>query len=109
VFRSDFNTIVVSDGISMGTEGMKASLMSREAVRTHRVGRARPQPRRGLHHRRLRQDHPAAAMALARLDIPGLVFYGGTIAAGHCKVRRAGQRHHDQDVFERRRGGKRQD
>src|SRR4029079_17300621 len=81
----DFNTIVVSDGISMGTEGMKASLMSRETVadsielvvRGHSLDAA-------VILVGCDKTIPAAAMALARLDIPGLVFYGGTIAAGHC-------------------------
>jgi dihydroxy-acid dehydratase len=79
----DFNTIVVTDGISMGTPGMKASLISREvvadsielAVEGHQldgvvciVG--------------CDKTIPAAAMALARMDIPGLVYYGGTILPG---------------------------
>jgi dihydroxy-acid dehydratase len=79
----DFNTIVVTDGISMGTPGMKASLISREivadsielAVEGHQldgvvciVG--------------CDKTIPAAAMALARMDIPGLVYYGGTIMPG---------------------------
>ncbi len=79
----DFNTIVVTDGISMGTPGMKASLISREvvadsielAVQGHQldgvvciVG--------------CDKTIPAAAMALARMDIPGLVYYGGTIMPG---------------------------
>jgi dihydroxy-acid dehydratase len=84
----DFNTIVVSDGISMGTEGMKASLMSREAVadsielvvRGHSLDAA-------CIIVGCDKTIPAAAMALARLDIPGLVFYGGTIAAGHCSTK----------------------
>ncbi len=93
----DFNTIVVSDGISMGTGGMRASLISREtiadsielAVRGHSldgviviVG--------------CDKTIPAAAMALARMNVPGLVFYGGSIAPGRYKD-------HDvtiQDVFE---------
>ena len=79
----DFNTIMVTDGISMGTPGMKASLISREvvadsielAVEGHQldgvvciVG--------------CDKTIPAAAMALARMDIPGLVYYGGTILPG---------------------------
>lgn len=79
----DFNTIVVTDGISMGTAGMKASLISREvvadsielAIEGHQldgvvciVG--------------CDKTIPAAAMALARMDIPGLVYYGGTILPG---------------------------
>ena len=79
----DFNTVMVTDGISMGTPGMKASLISREvvadsielAVEGHQldgvvciVG--------------CDKTIPAAAMALARMDIPGLVYYGGTIMPG---------------------------
>ncbi|HKL53867.1 MAG TPA: dihydroxy-acid dehydratase [Wenzhouxiangellaceae bacterium] len=79
----EFNTIMVTDGISMGSEGMHASLMSREtiadsielAVRGHcldavvvLVG--------------CDKTLPAAAMALARLDRPGLAFYGGSIMPG---------------------------
>jgi dihydroxy-acid dehydratase len=82
-FPVDFNTIVVTDGISMGTPGMKASLISREiiadsielAVQGHQldgviciVG--------------CDKTIPAAAMALARMDLPGLVLYGGTIMPG---------------------------
>jgi dihydroxy-acid dehydratase len=93
----DFNTIVVSDGISMGTEGMKASLMSREAVadsielvvRGHSLDAA-------IIIVGCDKTIPAAAMALARLDVPGLVFYGGTIAAGNCH----GKDITIQDVFE---------
>ena len=79
----DFNTIVVTDGIAMGTPGMKASLISREiiadsielAVQGHQldgvvciVG--------------CDKTIPAAAMALARMDLPGCVLYGGTIMPG---------------------------
>ena len=93
----DFNTIVVTDGISMGTPGMKASLISREiiadsielAVQGHQldgvvciVG--------------CDKTIPAAAMALARMDLPGCVLYGGTIMPG----RHAGREISIQDVFE---------
>jgi dihydroxy-acid dehydratase len=79
----DFNTVMVTDGISMGTPGMKASLISREvvadsielAVEGHQldgvvciVG--------------CDKTIPAAAMACARMDIPSLVYYGGTIMPG---------------------------
>lgn len=93
----EFNTIAVTDGIAMGTPGMSASLISREviadsielAVRGHcldavaiLVG--------------CDKTIPAAAMALARLDLPGIILYGGSIQPG---------RHKDkfitvQDVFE---------
>ncbi|NBD95027.1 MAG: dihydroxy-acid dehydratase [Gammaproteobacteria bacterium] len=79
----EFNTVMVTDGIAMGSEGMSASLMSREtiadsielAVRGHCldavvvvVG--------------CDKTLPAAAMALARLDRPGVVLYGGSIMPG---------------------------
>ena len=55
----EFNTITVTDGIAMGTEGMKASLISREVDRRlGRAGRARPPARRLRRHLRLRQDDP---------------------------------------------------
>ena len=84
----DFNTIMVTDGISMGTPGMRYSLVSREviadsielAVQGHTldgvvviVG--------------CDKTIPAAAMALARMNIPGLVFYGGTIMPGRIHGR----------------------
>jgi dihydroxy-acid dehydratase len=82
----EFNTIAISDGVSMGTEGMKASLVSREViadsielvVRGHLldgvvclVG--------------CDKTIPGAAIALARLDVPGLVLYNGTIYPGTYK------------------------
>lgn len=93
----DFNTIVVTDGISMGTEGMRASLMSREtiadsielAVRGHSLDAA-------IIIVGCDKTIPAAAMALARMDIPGLVFYGGSIMPGKCKEKDVTI----QDVFE---------
>ncbi|MBI4566185.1 MAG: dihydroxy-acid dehydratase [Planctomycetes bacterium] len=93
----EFNTISVSDGVSMGTEGMKASLVSREviadsielAVRGHLfdavvalVG--------------CDKTIPGAAMALARLDLPGLILYGGSILPGRFQDRDVTI----QDVFE---------
>ena len=93
----EFNTIAITDGISMGSEGMRASLPSREliadsielAVRGHcldavvlLVG--------------CDKTIPAAAMALARLNLPGLILYGGSTLPGHCK----GKAVTIQDVFE---------
>lgn len=80
----EFGTVAVSDGIAMGTDGMRASLVSREviadsielAVTGHSldavvlvVG--------------CDKTLPAAAMALCRLDVPGVILYGGSIAPGH--------------------------
>ncbi len=93
----DFNTIVVSDGITMGGEGMRASLISREiiadsielAVRGHSLDAA-------VILVGCDKTIPAAAMALARMDIPGVVLYGGTIMPGHL----GDQDLSIQDVFE---------
>ncbi|WP_425408989.1 dihydroxy-acid dehydratase [Hyphococcus sp.] len=97
----DFNTIVVSDGITMGGEGMRASLISREviadsielAVRGHSLDAA-------VILVGCDKTLPAAAMALARMDIPGVIFYGGTILPGHCKFRGEEKDLSIQDVFE---------
>jgi dihydroxy-acid dehydratase len=85
----EFNTVSVSDGVSMGSEGMKASLVSREVVadsielvvRGHLldgvvciVG--------------CDKTIPGAAMALGRLDVPGVVLYNGTIYPGTYKGKR---------------------
>ncbi len=79
----DFNTIVVSDGISMGTEGMRASLMSRETIVDSIELVTRGHSLDGLVILvGCDKTIPAAAMALARLDCPGLVFYGGSIMPG---------------------------
>ncbi|GAB3350262.1 dihydroxy-acid dehydratase [Lysobacter tyrosinilyticus] len=102
----EFNTIAVTDGIAMGSEGMRASLVSREtiadsielAVNGHcldavvmLVG--------------CDKTIPAAAMAAARLNIPTVILYGGTIMPGHCPKRAAARPEEDraltvQDVFE---------
>src|SRR5438270_971909 len=79
----EFNTIAISDGETMGTEGMRASLVSREVIADSIELVCRGQMFDavvcvvGCD-----KTIPAAAMALARLNIPGLVLYGGTIAAG---------------------------
>lgn len=93
----EFNTIAVTDGIAMGTEGMRASLPSREviadsmelAVSGHcldavvaLVG--------------CDKTIPAAAMALARLNLPGIVLYGGSIQPGVCNAKKITV----QEVFE---------
>lgn len=93
----EYNTIAVSDGVSMGTEGMKASLISREIVadsielvaRGHMFDAV-------VAISGCDKTIPGTVMALARLNIPSLMLYGGTIMPGHFQG-------HDvsiQDVFE---------
>jgi dihydroxy-acid dehydratase len=82
----EFNTISVSDGITMGTEGMKAPLVSREVIADsiELVGRGHMFDAMvvlvGCD-----KTIPAGAMALARLNVPGVVLYGGSIAPGNFK------------------------
>jgi len=79
----EFNTIAVSDGISMGTEGMRASLVSREVIADSIELVARGHLFDGLVCLvACDKTNPAAVMALGRLDIPGLVLYTGSIAPG---------------------------
>jgi dihydroxy-acid dehydratase len=93
----EFNTISVSDGVSMGTTGMRASLISREVIADSIELVAAGHLLDGLVCLvGCDKTIPAAAMALARLDIPGLVFYNGSIAPG----RYAGRDVTIQDVFE---------
>ena len=93
----EFNTIAISDGETMGTEGMRASLVSREIIADSIELVCRGQMFDavvcvvGCD-----KTIPAAAMALARLNLPGLVLYGGTIAPGNYK----GKDVTIQDVFE---------
>src|ERR671933_389873 len=84
----EFNTVAVSDGVTMGTEGMKASLVSREVIADsiELMGRAY------LFDAMVTlvacdKTIPGAAMALARLNIPSLLLYGGTILPGHWRGR----------------------
>lgn len=93
----EFNTIAISDGETMGTEGMRASLVSREVIADSIELVCRGQ----LFDAVVcvvgcDKTIPAAAMALARLDLPGLILYGGTIAAGTYR----GKDVTIQDVFE---------
>src|SRR5712691_531798 len=84
----EINTISVSDGIAMGTEGMKSSLVSREviadsielAVRGHQLDAL-------VCISGCDKTIPATVMALARLDVPGLMVYGGSILAGRFQGR----------------------
>ena len=86
----EFGTIAVSDGVSMGTEGMKASLVSREVIADSIETVVRGHLFDGLVCLvGCDKTIPAAAMALARLDIPGLVLYNGTIYPGVYKGRNA--------------------
>ena len=93
----EFNTIAISDGVTMGTEGMKASLVSREVIADSIELVARGHSFDGLVLIvGCDKTIPAAAMALCRLDIPGLVLYSGTIQPGHLRGRDLTV----QDVFE---------
>ena len=80
----EFNTVTIHDGITMGTEGMKASLISREVIADSIELVSRGNSFDGLVCiAGCDKNMPAAIMALARLDIPGLMLYGGSIAPGH--------------------------
>src|SRR5438552_10086547 len=93
----EFNTIAISDGVTMGTEGMKASLVSREVIADSIELVARGHSFDGLVLIvGCDKTIPAAAMALCRLDLPGVVLYSGTIQPGH----HAGRDLTVQDVFE---------
>jgi dihydroxy-acid dehydratase len=79
----EFNTVSISDGITMGTEGMRASLISREVI-TDSIELV---TRGNLFDALVilvgcDKTIPAGVMALARLDVPGLILYGGSIAPG---------------------------
>ncbi|MBS1820649.1 MAG: dihydroxy-acid dehydratase, partial [Acidobacteria bacterium] len=79
----EFNTVTISDGITMGTDGMKASLISREVIADSIELVARGNSFDGLICiAGCDKNMPAAIMALGRLDIPGLMLYGGSIAPG---------------------------
>jgi dihydroxy-acid dehydratase len=82
----EFNTIAVSDGVAMGTEGMKASLVSREVVADSIELVARGHLFDGLVVLSgCDKTNPGAAMAVARLDIPSVILYNGTIYPGTYK------------------------
>jgi dihydroxy-acid dehydratase len=84
----EYNTIAISDGITMGTEGMKTSLVSREVIADSIELVARGHMFDGLVALvACDKTIPGAAMALLRLNIPGLVLYGGSIMPGHYKGR----------------------
>lgn len=80
----EFNTITISDGITMGTEGMKASLISREIIADSIELITRANYFDGIVAiSSCDKTIPGTIMALIRLNIPGIMVYGGTIAAGH--------------------------
>jgi dihydroxy-acid dehydratase len=84
----EFNTISVSDGVSMGTKGMRASLVSREAIADSIELVTRGHLLDGLVCLvGCDKTLPGALMALARLDLPGLCFYNGSIAPGRFRGR----------------------
>src|SRR6266542_3960801 len=84
----EFNTIAISDGVTMGTEGMKASLVSREVIADSIELVARGHMFDGIVALvACDKTIPGAAMALLRLNIPGIVLYGGTILPGKHKGR----------------------
>jgi dihydroxy-acid dehydratase len=86
----EFNTISISDGVSMGTDGMKASLISREVIADSIELVARGHLFDGMVCLvGCDKTIPGAAMALVRLDRPGLVLYNGTIYPGTYKGRNA--------------------
>ncbi len=83
----EFNTVTISDGITMGTEGMKASLISRDMIADSIELVSRGNSFDGLVCiAGCDKNMPGAVMALARLDIPGMMLYGGSIAPGHLHV-----------------------
>jgi dihydroxy-acid dehydratase len=93
----EFNTVSISDGITMGTEGMRASLISREVI----ADSIELVTRGNLFDALIvlvgcDKTIPAGIMALARLNIPGMILYGGSIAPGQFE----GHSVTIQDVFE---------
>jgi len=93
----EFNTVSISDGITMGSAGMRSSLVSREVI----ADSIELVTRGNLFDALVilvgcDKTIPGAAMALARLDVPGLILYGGSIAPGRFKGRDVTI----QDVFE---------
>lgn len=93
----EFNTIAISDGVTMGTEGMKASLVSRDLIADSIELVARGHMFDGIVALvACDKTIPGAAMALLRLNTPGVVLYGGSILPGHYHGRDLTV----QDVFE---------
>jgi dihydroxy-acid dehydratase len=93
----EFNTIAISDGITMGTEGMKASLISREVIADSIELAGRGYYFDGIVALSgCDKTIPGTVMALSRLDVPGLMIYGGSIMPGQYQGRDVTI----QDVFE---------
>jgi dihydroxy-acid dehydratase len=93
----EFNTIAISDGVTMGTEGMKASLVSREVIADSIELVARGHMFDGIVALvACDKTIPGAAMALLRLNVPGVILYGGSFLPG----RHRGRDISIQDVFE---------
>jgi len=93
----EFNTIAISDGVTMGTEGMKTSLVSREVIADSIELLVRGHMFDGVVALvACDKTIPGAAMALLRLNVPGVVLYGGSILPGKHKGRDISI----QDVFE---------
>ena len=93
----EFGTITVSDGISMGTEGMKASLVSREVIADSIEVVTFGERMDGLIAiAGCDKNMPGCMMAMARLNVPSLFIYGGSILPGHFQGRDV----NIQDVFE---------
>ena len=84
----EFNTIAISDGVTMGTEGMKASLVSREVIADSIELLVRGHMFDGIVALvACDKTIPGAAMALLRTNVPGVVLYGGSILPGRYKGR----------------------
>ena len=81
-----FGTITISDGISMGTEGMKYSLVSREVIADSIETVCQGQSLDGvIAIGGCDKNMPGAMIAIARMNIPSIFVYGGTIRAGHYR------------------------
>ncbi len=93
----EFNTVAISDGVTMGTEGMKASLVSRDLIADSIELVARGHMFDGIVALvACDKTIPGAAMALLRVNVPGVILYGGSILPGKYKGRDLTV----QDVFE---------
>src|ERR1700761_8757866 len=94
----EFNTVAISDGVTMGTEGMKTSLISREVIADSIELVTRGHMFDGIVALvACDKTTPGAAMALLRLNVPGVILYGGTMLPGKDKGRDITV----QDIFER--------